>query len=260
MCLLLIAYDTHPRYRLVVAANRDEFYARPTAPAAWWDDEPNLLAGRDLEQSGTWLGVTRAGRWAGLTNFRDPAARKPAARSRGLLVSEFLRSAQSVPAYLAQLSAERTQYNDFNLLAWDGVQLGYFGSRAGGRILPSGVYALSNHLLDTPWPKVERGKSALTRAIEQEPRDDELFGLLTDTSHPDGARLPDTGVGPALERALAPIFVRTDNYGTRCSTLLRIDHTGQVVFQERSYNHLGSAGDTLRFEFLVQRAVSAAHG
>ena len=162
MCLILFAWQAHPDYPLVVAANRDEWRERPAAPATWWDDAPDILAGRDLEAGGTWLGVTRSGRFAAITNFRDPADRRSTAPSRGQLVADFLRGDDSPRNYLEALSPKAARYNGFNLLLADEKSMCYFGSREGEIIdVPPGIHGLSNHLLDEPWPKVEKAKSAL---------------------------------------------------------------------------------------------------
>ena len=170
MCLILVAWRVHPDYPLVVAANRDEFFARPAAEAAWWKDAKNVFAGRDLEAGGTWLGLGRDGRFAGLTNFRDPPRNRNDAPSRGALVADFLTGNESTAAALARLQAQGPRYNAFNLFVSDGDSLGIYESASGSaRILEPGIYALSNHLLDTPWPKVTAGKSRLARALRALP-------------------------------------------------------------------------------------------
>jgi uncharacterized protein with NRDE domain len=159
MCLILFAYQIHPRYRLVLGANRDEFYARPTAPLDFWQDHPQVLAGRDLEQHGTWMGVTRNGRWAAVTNYRDLRIMKTDAHSRGHLVADFLLSHVPPHAYMRQIATKADQYNGFNLIVGDSAELVYFSNRERKiRLLGPGLYGLSNHLLDTAWPKVARGK------------------------------------------------------------------------------------------------------
>ena len=245
----MLAHRSHPRYRLIVAANRDEFYARPTAPATYWADQPQILAGRDLEKGGTWLGVTRSGRFAALTNFRDRAQRDPSARSRGLIVSRFLASDDTPLTYLEQLAAETDSYNDFNLLLADENTLYYFSSREHAlRPLDPGIYALSNHLLDTPWPKVRRAKTRLETLLApaDEVASEDLFSLLAERSCEPDAILPDTGVGLEWERALSAIFVVTADYGTRSSTLLLLSQDGEMQFFERTYEH-GRAHNTERF-------------
>jgi uncharacterized protein with NRDE domain len=169
MCLILFAYQRHPRYRLILAANRDEFYARPTAPLGFWADHPQVLAGRDLEQKGTWLGVTRGGRLAAITNYRDPQAIKPNAPSRGHLVSDFLKGSIPPLDYLQDISASAARYSGFNLLVGDPSGLFYFSNHGAVmcRLAP-GLYGLSNGLLDIPWPKVDQGKQALAALVREE--------------------------------------------------------------------------------------------
>ena len=181
MCLILLAWQAHPDYPLVVAANRDEFFARPAAPAGWWQDAPDVFAGRDLEAGGTWLGLSRAGRFAGLTNFRDPGRNRVGTPSRGALVADFLGSTESSAEALARLQLEGPRYNAFNLFVSDGDTLGIYESESGAaRLLEPGVHALSNHLLDTPWPKVRAGKARLFRALQALPDDTPLVELLRD--------------------------------------------------------------------------------
>ena len=181
MCLILVAWRVHPDYPLVVAANRDEFFARPAVEAAWWKDAKNVFAGRDLEAGGTWLGLARDGRFAGLTNFRDPPRNRNDAPSRGALVADFLTGNESTAAALARLQAQGPRYNAFNLFVSDGDSLGIYESASGSaRILEPDIYALSNHLLDTPWPKVTAGKSRLARALRALPDDTPLRELLRD--------------------------------------------------------------------------------
>lgn len=234
MCTLLFAIEAHPRYPLVVAANRDEFYARPTAAARWWPEAPWIFAGRDLQAGGTWMGVTRSGRWAALTNVRDPRADRRAAPSRGALVADFLREDAPAEAYLR--SIDRDRYVGFNLVVGGPDGAWYLSNQeAGPRPLGPGVYGVSNARLDTPWPKVARGKAELRGLLAlPELSVDGLLALLADpTPAPDEA-LPDTGVGLALERALSPLFIATPGYGTRSSTALLVDAAGRVVCHEQT--------------------------
>ena len=238
MCLILFSYRRHPRYRLIVASNRDEYYERPTRPAAFWQDAPDLLAGRDLRNRGTWMGITRRGRFAVLTNYRDPASQKQRAPSRGLLVRDFLTGDLPPDVYCDQIRQEADRYNGFNLLADDAQDLYYYSNRGNGvQRLPPGLYGLSNHLLDTPWPKVRSGKAALQdlTAGKAEIRPEALFEMLADDSRPPDNALPDTGVGLAKERMLAPLFITSPDYGTRSSTVLLVDKSGCVEFFERTY-------------------------
>ena len=256
MCLILFAYNKHPQYKLVVAANRDEFYDRPAAPMAFWTEAPKLLAGRDLKAGGTWLGVTRSGRFAAITNFRDPAAVKTDAPSRGHLVSDYLLGNDSAKVYIDKLSPIADRYNGFNLLAGDEAGLWYFSNRGGApRPLAPGLYGLSNHLLDTPWPKVEVGRRRLRTILESLSDDininreneytrlsEQLFDMLQDRAVPADEELPDTGIGRDWERQLAPIFIESPRYGTRSSTVLVLDTDNHGFAAEKNYlpNHDGA--------------------
>ena len=239
MCLILFAHDAHPEYRLVLAANRDEFYARPTVPAAAWDDAPEVIAGRDLRGGGTWMGITRQGRWAALTNYRDPTEAERGAPSRGQLVADYLRGATDPAEHLESLRPEPAEFNGFNLLLGDRESVFWYSNRAGGpgtRLSP-GVYGLSNHLLDTPWPKVARGKRSLEQLLSQagDLDPDPLLELLLDRTYAADHELPETGVGLERERMLSSLFISSPEYGTRSSTALLVDRAGRALLVERSY-------------------------
>lgn len=252
MCLILAAWQAHPDYPLVVAANRDEFFARPTAPAKFWEEAPDVLAGRDLEAGGTWLGVTRRGRFAALTNFRDPVRNKPGAPSRGGLVSGFLGGTQSAEDYLRELESVAGRYNGFNLMFGDREGLWCFSNCGEGeRKLAPGVYGLSNHLLDTPWPKVARGKSALADALEALPEEGPLFALLRDDRIAPDDALPRTGVSLEWERLLSASFVRSPAYGTRSSTVVLLDRTGKLRFTEQTFLPDAVPGEQVEFSFQI---------
>ena len=251
MCLVLVVWRVHPRYPCLVAANRDEFHARPTARAEWWPDRPQILAGRDLEAGGTWLGVTRTGRFAALTNFRDPEQRRATAPSRGALVTSMLESGASVAEGLRHLHAVGGEYNGFNLIFSDGERLGIYESVGGsGRELGPGIYGLSNHLLDTPWPKVQNAKARLEAALRDLTDTAPLLELLRDDQPAPDAELPRTGVSLEWERLLSSAFVRAQHYGTRCSTIIRIDARGRAYFDEWSWDWVGSdiGRTSLQFE------------
>lgn len=238
MCTLLIAIDQHPAYRLIVAANRDEFYDRATAPAGFWAEAPDLFAGRDLVRGGTWLGVTTAGRIAALTNYREPHPPRSDAPSRGHLVTGYLTGEESAEEYLQRLGRRTAAYSGYNLIAGDPDTLYYQSNRSEGIIpLRPGLYGLSNHLLDTPWPKVERGKAALARLLRQDKLSpEEIFPLLSDTTKAPDDEVPDTGVGLEWERLLSSIFIESERYGTRSSTVLMVDEDRQATLIERSYD------------------------
>jgi uncharacterized protein with NRDE domain len=256
VCLILIAHQAHPRYRMVVAANRDEWFHRASAPAAFWSDAPEVLAGRDLEQGGTWLGITRTARFAALTNFRDPSAHRESAPSRGALVSEFLRATETTEASFARIAHRAADYNGFNLVAWDGETLAVMSNRDGGaRTLGSGVFGLSNHLLDTPWPKVRDGRQRLAALLAREVSVEALLELLDDTRMAEDHELPETGVGLDWERRLSPLRIVAGSYGTRCSTALLVDHAGAVTFAERTYGADGMPAGLVRERFAFDRAV-----
>jgi uncharacterized protein with NRDE domain len=249
MCLILAAWRVHPRYPLVVAANRDEFFARPTAPVSFWP-HTDIVAGRDLQAGGTWMGVSRGGRFAALTNYRDPTRHRGDAASRGQLVADFLAGSGSVADYLDELTRTAGRYNDFNLLVGDDHNLACFSSVTGrGVVLEPGIHGLSNHLLDSPWPKVVAAKSALAAALDALPDERPFFELLRDDSvHPDGA-LPRTGVSLEWERLLSSAFVRAGNYGTRSSTLLLMAADGVVRLDEQTWLPEGKPGGRVRFRF-----------
>jgi uncharacterized protein with NRDE domain len=252
MCLILLAYGVHPAYGLVVAANRDEFYERPTEAARFWDDAPEVLAGRDLTRGGTWLGVTRGGRFAAVTNYRDPRALMPDAPSRGHLVADFLRGSESPARYLARVAEAGARFNGFNLLAGDAGSLHYYSNRGGApRRLAPGVYGLSNHLLDTSWPKVEAGKRALAALVTAggELEIEGLFRVLSDREPAEDSRLPDTGVGLEAERMLSPLFITGPRYGTRCSTVILAGRDRRVEFVERTFVPGAALWEEARHEF-----------
>lgn len=258
MCLILLAHGAHPRYRLIVAANRDEFYDRPTARADWWQDPPGVLAGRDLRSGGTWMGVTRSGRFAAITNYREPGALRADAPSRGQLVIDALTCDDRPLCFLQQAMNGGGAYNGFNLLVGEGDDLCFYSNRSKEppREVGYGVFGLSNHLLDTPWPKVVAGKRALSDALPLE--DDELVeALLTILEIRQPAvddSLPDTGVGIEVERVLSPMFITSAVYGTRASYVVLFDRDGEVTFVEQTFERGEPAGEPLRFSFQVQFA------
>ena len=245
MCLAVIAWQTHPDYPLVLAANRDEFYARSTRPAAWWGQSVALLAGRDEEAGGTWLGITRAGRVALLTNVRAPSERNPHAPSRGLLAVEALQSTQA-PAEWLDAQAQRTSaFNGFNLLIADASASGrrapqfvYYTNRRqqGPQPLAAGIYGLSNAFLDTPWPKVTRAVGRFACALARRVDLETLLSMMADRQSVPDEELPSTGVPLEWERALAPIQIRAHAYGTRSTTVLTVRRDGVVNFLERSFD------------------------
>lgn len=251
MCLVVLGLHAHPLHPLVVAANRDEYVARPAEAARFWPGEDGLLAGRDLRAGGTWAGVTRSGRFAALTNVRDPRAFDASLPSRGDLVPGFLRAGGDPLAHLEALAREPRTRNGFNLLAGAAGRLAWWSNADGPpREVEPGVHALSNALLDTPWPKAARTAAALrgllARGAELDP--EELFALLADrVPAPDG-ELPDTGVGLAAERLLSPPFIAAPGYGTRGSTLLIVSRAGRARFLERLFDESFREAGTSQFE------------
>jgi uncharacterized protein with NRDE domain len=248
MCLIAVAWQVHPDYPLIVLANRDEFYARPAAPARFWAEAPQVLAGRDLSAGGTWLGVTRQGRFAALTNVREPGMPQ-GERSRGLIVSTYLLGSEPAADYVARTTAEGAAYSGFNLLASDGDSLWWTSNRgAGPRQLEPGVYLLSNHLLDTPWPKVELLRAGLMAQLPH-PEPEALLALLQDEREAADIDLPDTGIGLAMERLLSAPFIRSAQYGTRASTVLMAGHD-RIRFMEQGH---GPEGPLERSSFAFDR-------
>lgn len=251
MCLILLACRPDSDYPLVLAANRDEFYERPSAPVCFWDENPGLLAGRDLKEGGTWLGITKTGRIAAVTNFRALKSARDDALSRGLLVRDFLEGTESSEKYIERIKPYADKYNGFNIVlgTWKGLYC--FSNVTGSfREISPGIHGLSNHLLDTPWPKVELGKELLGGVISKDtkPALDEVFEILADTSHPDEGLLPDTGVGLQWEKILSPIFISSPSYGTRSSSVIIIDREGHATFAERIFD---SKPETNKFEFKI---------
>ncbi len=258
MCLILFAHKVIPQYPLLFLANRDEFYDRPTAAAGFWTETPWLLGGRDLLMGGAWLGATRDGRFAAVTNFRKGFAQKKNMPSRGRLVSDFLQGNKNAESYLHQLEGRANDYDGFNLLLGTGSEIYYYSNQGGSsKRLAPGLYGLSNHLLDTPWPKVERGKSRLSALFDtnQLPDSEALFAILAERHIPQDAELPNTGVGLEWERMLSPAFIIAPDYGTRSSTLLFASSDRKIKLIERSFERGVEAG-TVSHEFVIQPTCS----
>lgn len=255
MCLILFAYKVHPAYRLIVAANRDEFYERPSSPSEFWEDAPQVLAGRDLKEGGTWLGITREGKFAAITNYRDPVALKTGAPSRGKLVSNFLTGPESAVSYLEKVSRQAHKYNGFNLICGDDVDIFSYSNRGEKQKLEAGIYGLSNRLLDTSWPKVRRGKKALAAAMieKRAPLEAALFKILTNRKIAPDNKLPSTGIGMEWERLLSSIFIESPGYGTRSSTVLLIGKNKWVKFVEKVFDGKPEPWIESRFSFQLER-------
>ena len=256
MCLILVAHRADPRYRLVVAANRDEFFRRATAPADYWSDAPCVLAGRDLEKGGTWLGVAADGRWAGVTNFRDGTSPEPGNRSRGQLVAGYLSGSARAQSYVTSINPAAHEYHGFNLLAGDSAGVHYLSNKEDGPLmLVPGVYGLSNHFLDSSWPKVERGRRVLREALAGNAEPDRLIetllAALADRSIADERELPNTGISSDWEKLLSAAFINAPGYGTRASTVMLMDHEGEVHFRERSFGMDGELIEDRRYRFAI---------
>lgn len=262
MCLAVIALDAHPRYALVVAANRDEQHGRAAAPLHWWTDRParDLIAGRDLVAGGTWLGITTRGRWAFVTNVREPGKFDPALASRGALVVRVLDDRRRVDETLADVERTGAGYNGYNLIAGDVARAAWISNRVPGvHPLATGIHGVSNARLDTPWPKLERVKAGVL-AWTRAGRDDSaaLFDLLADRALTPDVDLPSTGVPLEWERRLSAPFIVSDGYGTRCSTVLTVDRDGTAVMTERRFDAAGDAVADVVERFAIAPAGSAS--
>lgn len=242
MCLIVIGWHVHADFPLVVAANRDEFYARPTLAADRWPENPQIFGGRDLEAGGTWLGISESGRFAAVTNVREPGMAQ-GARSRGALPRDFLRSDTKAIDFAQGIAGG--EYSGFNLLLADGVNLVYCSNReAAPRELPPGIYGLSNHRLDSPWPKLQLARQKFTAALPALPEEHAFFDLLADKSIVADEDLPQTGVPLEWERLLSAVFVQSANYGTRASTVLWQASDGNIQLHERSFGPDGVANQS----------------
>jgi len=268
MCLAIVALDTHPRYRVVIVANRDEFHARPAAPAHWWTS--GILAGQDLIGGGAWFGVTRSGRWALVTNYREGIPRDPDAPSRGRLVTAALLDPSPPLLCAAAIARDGARYHGFNLLVGELTPQGeretreslpgdrstaaYVSNRASGAIaLDEGIHGLSNHLLETPWPKLVRSKARLAVALDGQALDTAAaFALLADRQPADDATLPMTGVSRERERMLSSAFIVSPDYGTRCSTVFTLARDGNANFVERSFDAAGNMTGEAAHAFTVE--------
>lgn len=253
MCLIAFAWKVHPDHPLIVAANRDEFHERPADSVHWWPGMPGILAGRDRRAGGTWMGVHRRGRFAAVTNLRTSDA-PDGTRSRGTLVTDFLAGDEPPQACAERVFHTRHQWSPFNLLVGDGQSLWYAGSHSDGPMAISpGVHCLSNHLLNTPWPKVARSCERLQKAIQTDGLESSLFEMLADTLPAPDETLPDTGVGLETERILSPPFIITPRYGTRCSTVLMTGPRTRMI--ERRFNPAGQSAGQICHEFWCPKPV-----
>ncbi len=244
MCIAYLSLGCNPHWPVFIAANRDEFHERPALPARPWPEAPQMIAGRDLSAGGTWLGFSQDGRWGLLTNFRDPAAHREGVESRGRLVCDFLQGGLCAEEYTQHIYSRAEQYNGFNLIVGQGTVAWYVGNHAasmGPVRLEPGRYALSNHALDTPWPKVERLRNRLDALVSQAGALDlePIYETLRDGVRANDESLPRTGIPLETERLLSSIFIVSPNYGTRCSTIIALDDQGQGIFSETTYDRSG---------------------
>jgi uncharacterized protein with NRDE domain len=257
MCLINFQLNDHPTYKLIIAANRDEVYERPTAPAHFWEEEPNILAGQDLLQKGTWLGITKNGRFAALTNYRDPEHMKKGALSRGEIVKSYLTGGLSPEAYIQQLKERKNDYVGFNVLVGNADKLVHYNNVLDEQTnIPPGTHGLSNATLDTPWPKVVKGKKELKEYTGEHDKIDpeQLFSIVADAEESDEDSLPDTGVGLELERKLSSLFIKMPEYGTRSSTVLLVDKENNLTFIERTFEK-GEYKNEKRFDFKIMESL-----
>jgi uncharacterized protein with NRDE domain len=239
MCLIVFAWQVVPGMPLVAAGNRDEFYERPAASAGWWDDHPQVYAGKDLRAGGTWIGVSREGRFAAITNIRAPSEKRDDAPSRGSLVANYLKGQVSPEEYVEQISRGAHQFNGFNLLVGNRNSLIWYSNRGredarNGKPLAPGIYGLSNELLDSPWPKVVRTKAQFASLLCQGAPEEAYFEMLADTTRAPDCRLPKTGVSLEWERLLSAVCIESPEYGTRASTVAQLYAYNSAVLRERT--------------------------
>lgn len=251
MCLIVFAFKTHPDYRLILAANRDEFHARPAEAMHWWPDHPELLAGRDLQAGGTWLGISRSGRFAAVTNYREELETNHRGRSRGELVTGFVTGEGTPLSWCKDLRSD--DFGGFSLLTAVADEMAYVSNRGdNARRLEPGIYGLSNASLDTPWTKVLRSKEALNALTRRGPVEaEQLFRLLGDREPAASDDYAGTGLSPEMARAISAPFIATREYGTRCSTVLLIGKSGRVEIHERRFDSASRSVGESRFEFAV---------
>ena len=251
MCLITFAWKTHPAYPLILVANRDEFHASPSLPARPWEDDPDIIGGRDLQANGSWLAIGKTGRFATVTNFREGVS-DPCELSRGSLVQDFLQSGKSPEQFNLQLEEEKHLYGGYNLLLASGGQLFYCSNRSDlATNLTPGIYSLSNHLLDSPWPKALYAKQQLTTILEEDRiKASRLLAMMRHATPFEDQLLPSTGVSLEMERTLSPPFIQTGAYGTRCTTVLIWNNDSTSTFIEQNYLASGEPGE--RFDYQIE--------
>lgn len=251
MCLITFAYKCHPDYSLILLANRDEFYQRPTEPMTYWQDAPNVLAGRDLEKLGTWLGLNKKGLFTAVTNFRDGTRKEQDKLSRGDLTRQYLIHSDTAQTYLTLLEHQKQRYGDFNLLLGDATGLYYTSNRGGQtQALSPGIYGMSNALLDTPWPKLDKVKARLQKQLlTNDLSESNLLNIMLDSALANDDQLPETGISLEWERLLSSCFIRSENYGTRAISLVLQETNGATRVIEHNYD---AAGETGRYEYTLE--------
>jgi uncharacterized protein with NRDE domain len=239
MCLIVFAWKSHPGYELILAANRDEFLDRPALPARFWPEFPEILAGKDLKEGGTWMGVDVMGRFSAVTNYREIGNIKKNAASRGSLPLNYLAGEDAPGKYLSEIDKNAMAYNGFNLLTGNTQSLWYYSNVTRKTIeLDPGIFGLSNHLLDTPWFKVKRSREVFEGLVSDgEPDDEKILAMLSDPVEAPESKLPDTGLEKEVEKKVSAAFISMENYGTRCSTILRISKDGYIDLRERQYDN-----------------------
>ena len=254
MCLILFALRQHPDYPLIVIANRDEYYARPTRDAHWWETD-DIFAGRDLEAGGTWLGVNRQGQFAAVTNVREPGTKTPAQKSRGELTRNFLSASIEPQDYLQQLAQDDQIYSGFNLLLGSPENLCFHSNRSDNNsVIEPGIYGISNGSFDEPWPKLSSGRTELAAQLATTVDETELMKVLTDSTIAEDHELPDTGVAQDVERLLSSRFIRSTDYGTRACTVVMYDNNNHIHFLEQNFINANERGDLLRETIAVENS------
>lgn len=253
MCLILFALNKNPDYKIIIAANRDEFFNRPTISAGYWKENNAVLGGRDIKSGGTWIGINKTGRFIAITNYRDPKNENSNAKSRGDLSKRFLFQSESVSDFIKDISKSRSIYNGFNLLLSDDAfnSLYHYSNISNRKTkIKNGIHGLSNHLIDTPWPKIATGKTELSKiAASKSIKLDDLVEMLKSDKKASDELLPNTGISYDLEKKLSSVFISMNGYGTRCSTIILVDKENNISFLEVSYNEKKQVIDYKKYNF-----------
>lgn len=255
MCLITFAYKTHPKYKFILSANRDEFYERPTSTVDWWQDHSEIIGGRDLQAFGTWMAMHKNGRFAAVTNYRDIQNINPKAQSRGNLPVNFLLNGQEPKHYANQVHKSGDNYNGFNLLVLDDELVHVSNYDQNINAIQPGIFGLSNAVLDTPWPKVSKAKKSLKELIDREFTQEDLIEIMQDDSTAPDDQLPETGLDYEREKALSAMCIKTPDYGTCCSTAITIDYDGNVAFMEKSYPVGNRTEGVVSFNFKAKKKI-----